>query len=384
MTKTHSNTQKIVEEITKATIEGVVKFAQTIQKFGFGSIFIRISELGLYIKNANKQDIKFLNAFCELYDCVIPMKLIKSELFVKPIKDIPVNIFACTDVVGFLNDKKNVFKTLLESGLCRRFTFSFQEIPKLICTILSDEEERNIYKELNDLGKNLFDIFTQVQDNSCYKLTSEAKELLNKYKVKLYEMYNEYDGKSLLQKEVLSREYKALKLSCIYSSLNHPQELVINASDMEQAIDTVEFLSKDFYKFIQYKPKLDDKYHTAYNYLKHNYGTGFTKTHLVNTLSKECGFSREKLRKEFEKEFYTNVQEIAEDDGYCLRYDNAKHGAYYYLAKQIECKNNEESVPVKEIAECSPHNKIGYPNYSIDLKAEFCSDSNFTNITSDI
>lgn len=365
---------ELFEEISNATIEGVVKWARTIEKYKFGNIFIKIPELGQYLKNASKQDIKFLNSFCEMYDCVIPTKLIKSESYSDNITDIPINILTYSDFTAFFSNIRNVFNAMLEAGLCRRFIFSFQKITRLVCSNLSDEEERNIYSELDDLGKKLFDIFLQTQPNSCYKLLPEAKTLLCKYKKRIYNIYNEMDDNPLQQKEILSREYKALKLSCVYACLNHPLELEIKVLDLKQAIYTVEFLSKDFKKFTTYVPRIDDKYEQAYNYLKQHYGTAFTKTHLVNTFSKNIGFSRRKLRTEF-GDFMHNIEDIARDNGYCLRIDSSslKHGTYYYLVRQKDPRIEEEVVSVKDIVDEKHLTQMGYSNFTIDFQAEFCS-----------
>ena len=264
---------------------------------------------------------------------------------------------------------------MLESGLCRRFTFSFQKIQKLTCANLSDEEERNIYKQLEELGKNLFDTFMQVQDNSCYKLMPESKDLLNRYKNKLYEKYNEIEDRPLIKKELLSREYKSLKLSCLYACINHPQELVINTTDMEQAIKTVEFLCKDFIRFTQYSPQLEDKYDKAYNYLKQNYGKAFTKTHLVNTFSREFGFNRKKLRDNFNREFYEVISDMAMADGYYLRSDssNIRNGAYYFLTKMENYAKPESEVPLSEFIKEVKCTKFSGSNFTVDLVAEFGS-----------
>lgn len=66
----------------------------------------------------------------------------------------------------------------------------------------------------------------------------------------------EKEENPLIKREIRSRELKALKISCQYACINHPKVLFINPGDMEMAIDTVERLSVDFIKFLNYRPVL--------------------------------------------------------------------------------------------------------------------------------
>ena len=53
--------------------------------------------------------------------------------------------------------------------------FSFQELDELKFNPLSDEEEREIYNSLEKLGQKLFEIFSNIKFDTCYKLTPNAK-----------------------------------------------------------------------------------------------------------------------------------------------------------------------------------------------------------------
>ena len=137
-----------------------------------------------------------------------------------------------------------------------------------------------------------------------------------------------------MQKEINSRELKALKLSCIFACINHSQIFEIQEEDIIQAIDTVEFLSQDFKQFLHYRPKTGDKYEQAYKFLRENEGLEFTKTKLLNFFTKQFGFSREPLRNNFHSAI-TAIWEIAQEDGYTIIYYNNKcnHGTFFSLVK---------------------------------------------------
>ena len=208
--------------------------------------------------------------------------------------------------------------------------FSFQELKELEFNPLSDNDERKIYNSLEKSGQELFKIFDNIKFDTCYKLTSNSKNILNGYKTELCKLHNS-EQNPLLQKEINSRELKALKLSCLYACINHSQVLEIQEEDIEQAIDTVEYLSKDFKKFLHYHPKTGDKYDKAYEFLRENEGIEFTKTEILRVFTSQFGFSREPLRHNFE-EVMTTIHEIAQADDYSVVcYDN-KYGNGTYLS----------------------------------------------------
>ena len=329
--------QKIVEELQDATQEGLYRLAQLTKNTDFGNIFIKMSEFGLYIKNSGKQEQKFLSVFCQLYDCKIPAKIIKSEGFVENIENIPINILAYSSFVLFNTDIWGYFNTMLEAGLCRRFQVSFQREKDKIFVARTDEEVTQLYQTLSELSNEYFDIFEKIQHGSCYKLLPEAKDVFNEYCIGNNEEYNKEEI-LLCKDEIQSRCHKIIKLACLYACLNHPQELVINMIDIKQAIQTVEYLSRGFREFYFHRPKINDKYQKAYDFLKRKIDRAYTKTALVNIFQKECGFSREKLRKSFENTICPVIQEIANSEGYTLVSDDSrcKNGAYYYLQKNSD------------------------------------------------
>ena len=324
-----SKNLKLIDEIQDGTYEGVIALAKTINEIKFGNIFVKINEFGDYIKNSDNKRKMLLSMFNQLYYCVVPNKIIKSEVFTEKIPDIPVSVLAYSDYSMFVNNMNNILNT----GYARRFMFSFQELKELKFCPLSDDKEREIYQTLEKLGHELFEIFSSIQFGTCYKLTSNAKNLLNEYKSMICELYNS-ESDLLIQKEINSRELKALKLSCLFACINHCQVYEIQEDDIIQAIETVEFLSQDFKKFLHYRPQKDDKYDKAYKYLREHEGLEFTKTQLLHIFTSHFGFSREPLRRGF-NEFIRIIHEIAQEDGYAvIYYDNkCKHGTYFTLVK---------------------------------------------------
>lgn len=157
------------------------------------------------------------------------------------------------------------------------------------------------------------------------------------------ELANKEDN-SLLDKEIISRELKALKLSTIYACLNHPAEFYIFQNDMEQAIDTVEMLSKDFKSFLNYKPKRYDKYDKFYNFLAEHINEKFGKTQLVCHYYSYSGLSRDKFRSEFEK-YMEVIAEMATQRGTFLEKTPINHNSgYSYSLIYLQPKNLSDKV----------------------------------------
>ena len=283
---THSKQQKIrrlIPEISDGTGEGFYTEAKAFKVAQFGSMFVKISEFGLFLKNSNNYRNNFLATLYDGYDGKITSKSIKGEEREPDIEDLPINVLAYSDFTLFKSDIKEMFKLLMQTGLARRFTLTFKQPTNLIYKNFTDEEEREFYNQAKKLGQELYGIFSQIGQNTCYKLLPEAKELHNTYKELLIDAYNEED-EPMLKAEIMSRDFKSIKLSCIFACLNHPNDLTIHETDLDQAINVVEYLSQDMKKFLSYRPKTADIYDKVYNFFKEHANEEFKKTELINTI----------------------------------------------------------------------------------------------------
>ena len=350
--KTKNN--NIPLEFEDCTPAGIYTLAENFNKFDIGNIFIKMPELGFYIKNANKNQLKFLSDLCKLSDCKIPRTLTKSNGFTEEITTIPINVLAYSDYKLFLSDIKDIFNSLMLSGLCRRFTISFQAQKEWQCAIFTDEEETALREELKSCGRELFSIFEKIEIGASYKLLPKAKILLNNYKKYIQNAYNKTNN-ILLKREIRDRILKALKLSCIIACLNHPSEQIINEYDILPAIDTVELLSKDFEHFINYNAECNDKDFIAFKFLENHKDRGYSKTALITELCRHCKYTRRGLVKYFDIKnpinFFTSINEIAKSKGYEFIADSNRYpnGVYYYLKKLDNFDNVPQIINLKVI-----------------------------------
>ena len=155
---------------------------------------------------------------------------------------------------------------------------------------------------------------------------------------------------SLLRKEIASRELKALKLSCLFACINHPNEKFIYPEDMRQAIATIEMLSRDFKVFLNYKPRYSDKYDNIFNFFLEHKGQEFTKTELINNYRQVFCLSRDKLRAELEK-YIDVVQEIAMQNNYFISKKpiNRGSGFAYSLKPLVIGELSENVIPLDNL-----------------------------------
>ena len=153
-----------------------------------------------------------------------------------------------------------------------------------------------------------------------------------------------------MKKEIKSRELKALKLSCIYACLNHPAQFVINTEDIKQAITTIEFLSIDFEKFINYRPETNDFYDRLFNFILENQGKeDITKHKLTYKYFKQLGISRKNFIDSFDDAIEI-VKGIAKANDYTLieQSINNNSGMKYYLQPLIS-DNTNNIIPFDEV-----------------------------------
>lgn len=330
--------RNIVHEVSNGTSEGFFADAKAVSDAGFGSVNLRLSEGGNFLNNMTTEQKQFFNRVFEAYDGHITSKSIKGENREENLNNIPTNLLLLSDPTSFQDKSKYLFNSLMELGIGRRAVISFQA--KIIPYDMENdpkiayEKESKYYDNLKKLEKFFSKIFLEIPENSTYKLTYDAFSVFYKYKIKIKKL-TDSENNSLLSKEISSRELKSLKLSCLYATLNHPQDLQINPEDMEQAIGTVEFLSKDIKKFYRYKPKYDDKYDQLLDFFIEHEGQEFTKTELVNNYHQEFGYSRDSLRKEFDN-CMSALNEVAFLKGYYIKETpiNRNSGNSYTLLRQ--------------------------------------------------
>lgn len=346
--------RNMIMEVSDGTREGLYCDAKAFKQADFGSLMIKIAELGQYLKNMTTEQKLFFNVLFEAYDAIIRSKCIKGERREEDIEDLPVNALLYSDPTLFKSNLEKEFNALLEAGMARRtiITFMAKKEPYKMQEDAHKayKEEQKYYSDLKAIGIKLNKIFEAIEQNSLYELTQETYvNVFYPYKLKLEKLANNEEN-SLFSKEIMSRELKALRISCTYASLNHPTEFFIHPEDMEMAIDTVEKLSFDFRKFLTYRPRYEDRYDKIFQFFVENLDTKFSKTELVTKHFKNFRCSRDKFRKTFEDDMQI-VSEIAQSNGYQLFCESINHnsGNTYWLSVAKLEELSDETIELNDL-----------------------------------
>ena len=336
------------------TQEGLFEDAKTLKEAGFGAITYKMSEFGMFLDSAQNTEKQFLGCLYDGYDGKIPSKSIKHGKREASIEDMPVNCLFLSDPTLFSSGNlKNMFNLLMQTGLGRRCVISFQKQQDKIIEYdkeVAFRKEQQFYKDCKKLSERFIEIFNKIPTNAVYKITEEAlKDVHYLYKVRMEELENATED-VLRKKEIQSRQHKALKIACLYACLNHPTELVVNAEDMQQAIDTVEFISQDFETFLRYKPKSDDAYDRLWDFFLNNLGKGFKRTDLIYKHFNNFGVSRDKFKDRFD-DYIDSIREMALEKGYFLEVTsiNRNSGTKYRLIKLEEQELGEDTQILEDL-----------------------------------
>lgn len=352
ITEETAKIRNLVIEINNGTAEGFNADAKAFKEAEFGSMFVKNSELGLSLKNAKTEDNQYMQKLFDGYDGKICSKCIKSENREADIEELPCNVLLYSDPTMFASDIKELFETLMKTGLGRRATISYlsdgnmqieEDINKAF------EQDKNFANKADSLGDELFKIFRQVSMNAKYKLSEITyKEVFYPYKIKLTKSGNSVED-NLLKKEILSRELKALKLSCLFAAINHPTELEINPDDMAQAIAVTDMLGTDFKSCVKIKPENKDLYERVFDFFKEHLGKEFSTTDLKRKHYKSFGIGRKAFKREFD-EIIGYVIDIATEKEFMFNIiDTPPTGKKYSLSKIPNSQLGSSVIPLDEL-----------------------------------
>ena len=343
-----------VAEVENGTQEGLFEDAKILEDAKFGSLFVKISELGLYLEYSQYMNMQFLSTLFNGYDGKISSKSIKNGKREKSIKNLPINCLLFSDPTMFQSiSLREKFNMLMQTGLGRRAFIVFQPNKTRHIEYDADiayQKENEFYIQCEKINKKFKEIFEAIPMYGIYEQTQEAyKEALHPYIIKLKELEEKTEN-NLLAKEIRSRELKAIKVSCLLASLNHPKDLHIYKKDMLQAIELVEKLSKDIKEFINYRQKTDDHYDKLWQFFLDNTGIGFMRTNLIYQQYHHFGLSRDKFKDRFD-DYIEAIKEMATDKGYFLDVKTVNHnsGKMYTLLKIEESPLAEDTISLEEM-----------------------------------
>jgi len=306
--------RKLKYEITQGTQEGLNADCVAVSEAEFGSIFIKINELGMYLKNPTQTQELFINSILGAYDGDIAVTTLKSENEYSEVKNLPINCLLYSDSDELLKDTAaKSLDSLFDAGLLRRSFVAYQPMGKIKEYEYINEEE--VYAYAKGILKPKVDaILNRMRPNRTLVLAEEAKKAYNNYINVNNNKYNKFFGlvSPSLLKELLGRHWKMLKLSCLLACVNHPDDCRINVQDINESIYLTEVFADTLKEFYSAEIKTDtDK---LFEFFFKNIGQWITKT----DIRKQKFASKNQFAKWFSDELET-CADIAKAKGFELQ-----------------------------------------------------------------
>lgn len=237
-----NNFRYLNTEIHDATVLGLYADAEIISRIGKGSLFLRIEELGDYIDGittGNKQKKELFEKLKEISDGRFTATTISGDNKRRTLNNIPVSALLYSDFENFKTTRNREYlNKMLRTGISRR-SFIFMEEIKPVNQAIPSHEKQRALTEAQQLSEEIRNIFNNIQPNS-YLMSEEAHARIDKYKNECIDKYNEEVAQKNITIQGLDIKeswWKILKLGVVYHILNEPHNILIGASDIEEAID---------------------------------------------------------------------------------------------------------------------------------------------------
>lgn len=246
-----NNFRYLNTEIHDATVLGLYADAEIISRIGAGALFLRIEELGDYIDGittGNKQKKELFEKLKEISDGRFSATTISGDNKRKTLNNIPVSAMLYSDFENFKTVRNREYlNKMLRTGISRR-SFIFMEEIKPMNKAIPSRLKQHAITEAQQLSAELRNIFDNISA-SPYLLGEDAHDLIDKYKNSCIDRYNEEVAQkniTIQGLDVKESWWKILKLGVVYHILNSPNDCLVHATDIQEAIDFYNAISSSF------------------------------------------------------------------------------------------------------------------------------------------
>lgn len=269
-------------ELANPNYTGLYQEALQQQRLG-GSIFIRIGELGDYLEGVTSGNLskrELYNKLKDIYDGDIYPNIVAADKGREPVLGIPIQCLMYSDLDPIRNSKvKKAILTSLRSGMARR---SFIFVPKENKTVMNYPLDAKVKEEAIAgsimIRETLKRRFYAIPLNATYTLSAEAYALLNDYRQRSIDFFNEYTEEEIIRIERKESWWKILKLSIALGVLAEPQNLSVGAEYVQQAIDFNLSLGKGLELLLNLRQR--DDFDVAIQYFRARRGNVATRADL--------------------------------------------------------------------------------------------------------
>lgn len=305
-------------EIANCTFTGFYKEAFQLNQLGFGSICIRISELGDFITQAQSGDkgkAELLSKMKETYEGTVMPSIISGDTSRKKLKNINIQVIMYTDYENlFAESVKEYFLSLLRTGLARRcyvFIPNPEDEIELEHVITAREKEAQ-FEKAGTVRQEIKKIYDTITPDTIYSLSEESKQMLVDYQNSCIDYFNNSKDNMIVKLEKLNSFWKITKLAVVYSVIDNPTSIVVSAKYVQMAIDFYKAISPSLKKVIEKRKKSEIELYAEH--IANNKDDIITRTDLRN-LNIVNG---NKFKKFFEEHFDEIKEEVEATYGLLL------------------------------------------------------------------
>jgi hypothetical protein len=316
----------LIRELKDGTAEGLTAMRESFEMADFGCTFLKISEFGDFITSDNSLRESLLSYIVEIYDFGDSAgKVTKGNKFSRSVEGVPSVASFHTSISGLLEGRNHdKLITFLDRGGARRFLTAYVDGSEesYINRSLSVEEQANFVKKekvyatelleggLFDSIKEFFDILSKKYTavDNVYVFDEETENHLGIYTRKCVEESGKVNEQGI-SIEIHNRPFKAIKLAGLVAMWSDPENKKVTLSDLEMAIEVLEFYGESYKKFYSAKPDTD--FDKIANFLIKNVNKFYKKDELI----KKIGLQRNDLFKIW-KFNYADLEDYAIDKGF--------------------------------------------------------------------
>lgn len=272
-------------EISNVNYTGVFKEAEQIALMNYGSLYVRMGELGDFldlISSGDKSKKELYQKLKDIYEGTFYPSIIAGDSKRQTVKGVPVQIYLYTDYENLYNPKiKDYFISSLKTGMARR---SFIYIPNddkmnIKYPKRPNSTEMAIYNA-KPLEEEFKRIFNTIQENTVYQLSEEAKELLYQYQCDCIDYFNKSNDNIIVKLEKKESFWKITKLAVVYSVIDNPTSVVVSAKYVQMAIDFYNAISPSLQRVIEKRKKSEIELYAEH--IANNKDDIITRTDLRN------------------------------------------------------------------------------------------------------
>ncbi len=327
-----------------ATPEGFESQRAAFHKVNkFGGTNIIMSEFGKYIKNYDKSKEDFIVNLIEVFDHgKSNPKVIKGDKETIGLDNVSNNFWCHSSYDGLASEEaKTRLLNILDTGLARR---SFLCYPDQNEYRAGFENSDDFFKAIKNLQQKretslleCSDFMLKTFEKLFYSNKKEFKTTEDTERLYIeYQILNDKKAESLspfvesgIRSEQAHRQWKTLKLACIFGCITHPENDTIEIEDFLSALYVTEYYGRYYKKFYNTEKVTDSE--RLYSFLVDNQHRFITKGDL-----RKQKFVHPSRFKQWYEDNWEDMMVIADQNGYFLEETRGSRNNIKFKLTKIE------------------------------------------------